>query len=141
MSEQVCSLCPGDLRNGTAVGDLCRPNASFVTEGRCCLQNQTILPHDNIFPSCHNLYLWNCSVGQVDLHEASTAIMIDLSENPALNLSYSAFQGFTALQNLVLPPVLEGEFPFAEVFGILGISMVLVTAALWFTQRRKAKPF
>ncbi|XP_035276460.1 all-trans retinoic acid-induced differentiation factor isoform X2 [Anguilla rostrata] len=33
----------------------------------------------------------------------------------------------------------EGQFPLAEVLGILGGATVLVSALLWVTQRRKAK--
>ncbi|XP_015208132.2 all-trans retinoic acid-induced differentiation factor [Lepisosteus oculatus] len=200
---KVCSRCEGDLRNGTAVGDLCRSNSSLEREGRCCLQKQA-LPSPII-----GLDLWNCSLTQVeDLHEASAAVIIDLSDNPLMNISESAFQGFTSLRYLVLPSNLEcpggntswehveligetvmcegqknacngtevvswfcpenslckpdgpgliqcncaenfhgykclreGMFPMLKVFGILGVATVLVSAVLWFTQRRKAKSF
>ncbi|KAM7395476.1 hypothetical protein PAMA_006973 [Pampus argenteus] len=33
----------------------------------------------------------------------------------------------------------EGEFPVLQVFGPLGASMVVISALLWVTQRRKAK--
>uniref|UniRef100_W5NJ65 All-trans retinoic acid induced differentiation factor n=1 Tax=Lepisosteus oculatus TaxID=7918 RepID=W5NJ65_LEPOC len=73
---KVCSRCEGDLRNGTAVGDLCRSNSSLEREGRCCLQKQA-LPSPII-----GLDLWNCSLTQVeDLHEASAAVIIALPSN------------------------------------------------------------
>ncbi|KAJ8332440.1 hypothetical protein SKAU_G00426130 [Synaphobranchus kaupii] len=34
----------------------------------------------------------------------------------------------------------EGQFPLAEVLGILGGATVLVSAVLWLTQRRKTQP-
>ncbi|KAI1897200.1 hypothetical protein AGOR_G00080770 [Albula goreensis] len=198
---QVCTLCKGTLQNGTVVGDFCTSSKGRV-EGRCCLGNET-----QDIDSITGLDLSNCSLRQVeDLTEAATAKIVDLSENPIINMSETLFQGFTQLQYLQLPARLacpggnaswekmeikegvclcegqrntcdqaghmswdcplnslcapngpgffqcscvdshhgykclrEGQFPLAEVLGILGGATVLVSALLWITQRRKAK--
>ncbi|XP_028652193.1 all-trans retinoic acid-induced differentiation factor [Erpetoichthys calabaricus] len=99
---QVCSLCGGTVGNGSAVWDLCYTNKSFVVKGRCCLQKQD--EENQII----GLDLKNCSLAEVDdLHEAYTAEVVDLSENPLQNVSKLTFHGFTSMFFLVLPPILE----------------------------------
>ncbi|KAJ0060876.1 hypothetical protein NL108_001733, partial [Boleophthalmus pectinirostris] len=50
------------------------------------------------------LDLSNCSLALVgNLQEASTATIIDLSFNPIANISDFSFQGFIALNSLILP--------------------------------------
>ncbi|KAJ8372178.1 hypothetical protein AAFF_G00293950 [Aldrovandia affinis] len=201
LSPQVCGLCEGAVHNGTAVGDFCAASAGRV-EGRCCLGKRALDTNP-----ITGLDLSNCSLKQVqDLNEAATATIIDLSANPALNMSGSVFQGFTQLQHLMLPARLacpggnaswektetrgdvrlcegqrnacdqvghmswdcpenslcapfgpgffqcpcadghhgykclrEGQFPLAEVLGILAGGTVVVSILLWVTQRRKTK--
>ncbi|KAK9531615.1 hypothetical protein VZT92_011031 [Zoarces viviparus] len=96
---QVCELCSGAVLNGTAVGHFCSSSAGRI-DGRCCLR------HDNTGDPEHiiGLDLSNCSLTHVeDLHGASKALMIDLSLNPIVNISDTAFQGFTELNYLFLP--------------------------------------
>ncbi|CAL8316223.1 unnamed protein product [Merluccius merluccius] len=98
---QVCRTCNGTVANGTAVGRFCASSAGRV-EGRCCLRNLTSSrpePHD-----ITGLDLSNCSLNQVDdLREASTAVVIDLSGNPIVNISDLVFQGCAALDEILLP--------------------------------------
>ncbi|XP_036405268.1 all-trans retinoic acid-induced differentiation factor [Megalops cyprinoides] len=99
---QVCRVCDGTLRNGTAVGDFCAARSGQI-DGRCCLGTQA-----QVADSIIGLDLSNCSLKQVDdLHEATTAQMIDLSANPIFNLNDTLFQGFTQLQYLLLPVKLD----------------------------------
>ncbi|NXP27755.1 ARAID factor, partial [Scytalopus superciliaris] len=55
------------------------------------------------------LDLSNCSLHDVppELAEATTAIVLDLSENPLTTLPNKSFLGFTYLQLLAVPPALE----------------------------------
>ncbi|NXD87721.1 ARAID factor, partial [Halcyon senegalensis] len=55
------------------------------------------------------LDLSNCSLHSLPtgLPEATTAIVLDLSENPLMPLSSGSFQGFTQLQLLAVPLALE----------------------------------
>ncbi|NWR38549.1 ARAID factor, partial [Tachuris rubrigastra] len=55
------------------------------------------------------LDLSNCSLHTVppELAEATTAIVLDLTENPLTTLPNGSFLGFTYLQLLAVPPVLE----------------------------------
>ncbi|XP_074484153.1 all-trans retinoic acid-induced differentiation factor [Sebastes fasciatus] len=96
---QVCELCSGTVLNGTAVGRFCFLSAGRI-DGRCCLRNENISDPEHII----GLDLSNCSLTHVeDLQGASTALMIDLSLNPIVNISDTAFQGFTDLNYLILP--------------------------------------
>ncbi|KAF0023496.1 hypothetical protein F2P81_024126 [Scophthalmus maximus] len=96
---QVCKLCSGPVLNGTAVGQFCSVSAGRI-EGRCCLSNDNTTDPERII----GLDLSNCSLTHVeDLHEASTALMIDLSFNPIVNLSDTAFQGFMELNYMIVP--------------------------------------
>ncbi|XP_053301897.1 all-trans retinoic acid-induced differentiation factor [Pleuronectes platessa] len=96
---QVCSLCSGSVLNGTSVGEFCSSSAGR-TLGRCCLRPDNTTGPERII----GLDLSNCSLTHVeDLHEASTAVIIDLSHNPIVNLSDTAFQGFIELNYLILP--------------------------------------
>lgn len=96
---QVCKLCSGPVLNGTAVGQFCSVSAGRI-EGRCCLSNDNTTDPERII----GLDLSNCSLTHVeDLHEASTALMIDLSLNPIVNLSDTAFQGFMELNYMIVP--------------------------------------
>ncbi|TNN82604.1 All-trans retinoic acid-induced differentiation factor [Liparis tanakae] len=73
---QVCELCSGSVLNGTAVGRFCSSSAGRI-EGRCCLK------HDNRLSTEH--------------------IIGDLSINPIVNISDTAFQGFLELDQMILP--------------------------------------
>nr|XP_019953065.1 PREDICTED: all-trans retinoic acid-induced differentiation factor [Paralichthys olivaceus] len=96
---QVCSLCSGSVLNDTSVGEFCSVSTG-LTHGRCCLRPDNTTGLERII----GLDLSNCSLTHVeDLHKASTAIIIDLSLNPIVNLSDSAFQGFIELNYLILP--------------------------------------
>ncbi|XP_034000093.1 all-trans retinoic acid-induced differentiation factor [Trematomus bernacchii] len=96
---QVCELCSGAVLNGTAVGRFCSSSAGRI-EGRCCLRNDNTSDPEHII----GLDLSNCSLTHVeDLQRASTALMIDLSLNPIVNISEAAFQGFIELNYMILP--------------------------------------
>ncbi|XP_040920597.1 all-trans retinoic acid-induced differentiation factor [Toxotes jaculatrix] len=96
---QVCKLCGGQVLNGTALGQFCSASAGRI-DGRCCLRDDNTTDPEHII----GLDLSNCSLTHIeDLHEASTAFMIDLSLNPIVNISDTAFQGFTDLNYMILP--------------------------------------
>ncbi|XP_059212495.1 all-trans retinoic acid-induced differentiation factor [Centropristis striata] len=96
---QVCELCSGTVRNGSAVGRFCSLSAGRI-DGRCCLRNDNTSDPECII----GLDLSNCSLTHVeDLQGASTALMMDLSLNPIVNISDSAFQGFMKLNYMILP--------------------------------------
>ncbi|XP_039980435.1 all-trans retinoic acid-induced differentiation factor [Xiphias gladius] len=96
---QVCKLCSGPVLNDTAVGQFCSVSAGRV-DGRCCLRNDNTTDPEHII----GLDLSNCSLTHVeDLKEASTALMIDFSFNPIVNISDTAFQGFIELNYMILP--------------------------------------
>ncbi|XP_030054432.1 all-trans retinoic acid-induced differentiation factor [Microcaecilia unicolor] len=101
--QQVCSRCPGDLRNGSEVASWCHSNLELEIKGRCCLRRQG--DSEDIV----GLDLWNCSLTHLDneLQNARTAVILDLSENPLQNVSDSFFQGFIFLQYLALPLTLD----------------------------------
>ncbi|XP_003455649.1 all-trans retinoic acid-induced differentiation factor [Oreochromis niloticus] len=96
---QVCNLCGGIILNSSAVGQFCFFSAGRI-DGRCCLRNDTTNDPEHII----GLDLSNCSLTCVqDLQGASTAFMIDLSFNPIVNISDTAFQGFNKLNYMILP--------------------------------------
>ncbi|KAM9356050.1 all-trans retinoic acid-induced differentiation factor [Pholidichthys leucotaenia] len=96
---QVCSLCAGTVHNGSAVDQYCSSSAGRINR-RCCLLNDTGDPERII-----GLDLSNCSLTQVQVfHGASMVSIIDLSLNPIINISDTAFQGFSKLDRLILPP-------------------------------------
>lgn len=96
---EVCHRCKGDLQNGTVLGRSCTSSAGQIA-GRCCLLRDNTSDVDFVI----GLDLSNCSLNHVDsLQEASTAVMIDLSRNPIVNLSDSVFQGFIQLDYMNLP--------------------------------------
>lgn len=96
---QVCELCSGAVLNGTAVDQLCSASAGRI-DGRCCLSNNNTSDPEHII----GLDLSNCSLTHVDdLQGASTALIIDLSLNPIVNISDTAFRGFIALDHMILP--------------------------------------
>ncbi|XP_069461605.1 all-trans retinoic acid-induced differentiation factor [Ambystoma mexicanum] len=96
--EQLCDWCPAELRNSSEVVKMCQASHQ-VLRGRCCLSREE--DKDIIV----GLDLWNCSLGPLDseLQNASAALTIDISGNPQLDLSITAFQGFTNLQYIALP--------------------------------------
>ncbi|KAJ3607251.1 hypothetical protein NHX12_026763 [Muraenolepis orangiensis] len=101
---QICHTCNGTVLDQTEVGRFCSSSAGRV-EGRCCLQqlNSTQTPH-----VITGLDLSNCSLNQIaDLQDASTAVVIDLSSNPIVNISDAVFQGCAALNDLLLPSSLS----------------------------------
>ncbi|XP_007891168.1 all-trans retinoic acid-induced differentiation factor [Callorhinchus milii] len=100
-SHKLCSRCPGDLRNGTAVFNYCHANSTLVADGRCCVQKQAR-------QEVVGLDLWNCSITKMEelLKVASTLVVLDLSDNPFENISF-VFRGFTRLQEVVLPVTID----------------------------------
>ncbi|XP_064411198.1 all-trans retinoic acid-induced differentiation factor [Latimeria chalumnae] len=55
------------------------------------------------------LDLGNCSITHIgaELHAAFTAVIIDLTENPLQNVSATGFRGFTSLQYVGLPKMID----------------------------------
>ncbi|XP_061481954.1 all-trans retinoic acid-induced differentiation factor isoform X4 [Rhineura floridana] len=92
----VCGCCAGPVRNGSATAALCGSRAGAVRRGRCCLdgppERETVVGLD----------LGNCSLLQLcpSFQEASTALVIDLTDNPLGRPPEEAFRGFTQLQNV-----------------------------------------
>ncbi|KAM8826143.1 all-trans retinoic acid-induced differentiation factor [Synchiropus picturatus] len=97
---QVCERCTGKVPNSSAVGQFCSSSAGRINR-RCCVSNGKASDPERIT----GLDLSNCSLTKVEgLQEASTAVILDLSDNPIVNLSKSTFQGFVMLNYLILPP-------------------------------------
>uniref|UniRef100_A0AAQ6IJJ5 EGF-like domain-containing protein n=1 Tax=Anabas testudineus TaxID=64144 RepID=A0AAQ6IJJ5_ANATE len=96
----VCKLCSGTSLNATAaVGKFCFVSAGTI-DGRCCLRNDNTTDREHII----GLDLSNCSLTHVeDLQDASTALMIDLSHNPIVNISDTTFEGFIEMNYMILP--------------------------------------
>ncbi|KAI4872748.1 hypothetical protein NFI96_026991 [Prochilodus magdalenae] len=99
-ASQLCYMCDGAVRAGGAVWNLCRTVGRI--EGRCCI-NDNSSDEYKVF----GLDISNCSLSHIDLHEASAAVIIDLSSNPISNLSDFIFQGFSRMEHLILPIQLE----------------------------------
>lgn len=96
---QVCKLCSGEVLNGSAVGEFCSMSAGRI-EGRCCLRNENTSDSERVI----GLDLSNCSRTHIgDLLGASTALIIDLSDNNKAFINDTAFQGFTELNQMILP--------------------------------------
>ncbi|XP_026174721.1 all-trans retinoic acid-induced differentiation factor isoform X2 [Mastacembelus armatus] len=96
---QVCKRCNGTVLNDTKVGQFCFLSDGRV-DGRCCFRNDNTTNPEHII----GLDLSNCSLSHVeDLQGASTVLIIDLSLNPIVNISDTAFQGFTELNYIILP--------------------------------------
>ncbi|CAL8394117.1 all-trans retinoic acid-induced differentiation factor [Gadus morhua] len=96
---QICHTCNGTLLNDTVVGRFCSSSDGRV-EGRCCFQNLNSSTTVHVI----GLDLSNCSLDQIDdLQDASTAVVIDLSGNPIVNISDFVFQGCSALNEILLP--------------------------------------
>ncbi|XP_076873040.1 all-trans retinoic acid-induced differentiation factor [Brachyhypopomus gauderio] len=97
----LCRTCEGQVQNGSSVWTFCLTAGRI--QGRCCFQGN-VGDEDSIV----GLDLSNCSLSHVeDLHDALAANIIDLSNNPIVNLSDSTFQGFKHLTHLMLPIKLE----------------------------------
>ncbi|XP_029966583.1 all-trans retinoic acid-induced differentiation factor [Salarias fasciatus] len=100
---QVCTLCGGTMLNSSEVGHFCLLSAGHI-DGRCCWRKNNTSDRERII----GLDLSNCALTFVDdLKEASTAIIIDLSLNHIVNMSDTAFQGYTELNYMILPPDLD----------------------------------
>uniref|UniRef100_A0A672FCW4 All-trans retinoic acid-induced differentiation factor-like n=1 Tax=Salarias fasciatus TaxID=181472 RepID=A0A672FCW4_SALFA len=100
---QVCTLCGGTMLNSSEVGHFCWQSAGHI-DGRCCWRKNNTSDRERII----GLDLSNCALTFVDdLKEASTAIIIDLSLNHIVNMSDTAFQGYTELNYMILPPDLD----------------------------------
>ncbi|KAM4633901.1 all-trans retinoic acid-induced differentiation factor [Polymixia lowei] len=96
---QVCNLCNGTVANGTAVAQFCASSSGRI-DRRCCFKTDNASSSEYVI----GLDLSNCSLTHVvDLQGASTALMIDLSLNPIVNISDSVFQGFIELNYIILP--------------------------------------
>ncbi|XP_067406622.1 all-trans retinoic acid-induced differentiation factor [Emydura macquarii macquarii] len=100
--SSVCSCCPGPVRRGSAVAGYCGSRPALVLQGRCCLSRAA--PQD-----VQGLDLSNCSLPLLcpGFQDASTAVVIDLTENPLENVPNTSFRGFTRLQSVSLPLALE----------------------------------
>ncbi|XP_051954854.1 all-trans retinoic acid-induced differentiation factor [Xyrauchen texanus] len=97
---QLCQMCEGTVRQDSPVWDFCLTKGHI--KDHCCFGN--ISNVDTII----GLDLANCSIRHVEhLYDASTAMIIDLSNNPIFNLSDLIFQGFSHLNELILPSKLE----------------------------------
>lgn len=95
---KICQICGGTVQNGTAVARFCASSSGRI-RGRCCVRNSSAEPEHVI-----GLDLSNCSLSRVeDFKRASTALMIDLSLNPIVNINDSVFQGFIVLDCIILP--------------------------------------
>lgn len=97
---QICSgCCAGSVRNSSAVAAFCGAREGAEVLGRCCLEREAVVGLD----------LGNCSLHQLcpSFQEASTAIVIDLTNNPLDHLPEDGFRGFTQLQTLALPAELD----------------------------------
>ncbi|XP_051470884.1 all-trans retinoic acid-induced differentiation factor-like [Apus apus] len=97
----VCGRCPGPVRNDSLVAQFCAFPSG--TEGRCCWERGAHAER------LLGLDLSNCSLKSLplELAEATTAIVLDLTENPLTPLTSSSFLGFTCLQHLAVPLALE----------------------------------
>ncbi|KAM4785434.1 all-trans retinoic acid-induced differentiation factor isoform 1-T1 [Cyanocitta cristata] len=99
----VCGLCPGPPRNGSIVSRFCESRGDTESDGRCC-RERGLSPGRLL-----GLDLSNCSLHSVPpgLAEATTAIILDLTENPLTTLPNGSFLGFIHLQSLAVPLALE----------------------------------
>ncbi|KAG7262600.1 hypothetical protein CRUP_016814 [Coryphaenoides rupestris] len=80
---QVCHTCNGTVPSDSVVGRFCSSSSAGRVEGRCCL---------------HHLLLNSSQTERV---------IGDLSSNPIANISDLAFQGFAALNEILLPSTLS----------------------------------
>ncbi|XP_066468127.1 all-trans retinoic acid-induced differentiation factor [Tiliqua scincoides] len=107
LSFRVCgdSCCAGSVRAGSAVAILCASRPDALLQGRCCLDAEGARGPVAVA----GLDLGNCSLHRLclDFPEASTAFVVDLTDNPLKHLPENAFQGFSQLETLVLPEELE----------------------------------
>ncbi|XP_030324749.1 all-trans retinoic acid-induced differentiation factor isoform X4 [Calypte anna] len=85
------------------VARFCASRSGTESEGRCC-RERGARPERLL-----GLDLSNCSLQSLplDLAEATTAIVLDLTENPLGPLPDGSFEGFTHLQSLAVPLALE----------------------------------
>ncbi|XP_053794760.1 all-trans retinoic acid-induced differentiation factor isoform X2 [Vidua chalybeata] len=99
----VCGLCPGPPRNGSIVARFCESRRDTESDGRCCRERGPT-PGRLL-----GLDLSNCSLHSVPpgLAEATTAIVLDLTENPLTTLPSGSFLGFIHLQSLAVPLALQ----------------------------------
>uniref|UniRef100_H3AXW7 EGF-like domain-containing protein n=1 Tax=Latimeria chalumnae TaxID=7897 RepID=H3AXW7_LATCH len=101
---QVCSLCPGAVRNGSAVADFCHANSSFISRGRCCLGKRG--DHYVVV----GLDLGNCSITHIgaELHAAFTAVImvINITLKPITH-ELIVFIGFTEIALRRLPKMID----------------------------------
>ncbi|XP_071598484.1 all-trans retinoic acid-induced differentiation factor isoform X2 [Heliangelus exortis] len=103
VQPRVCGHCPGPVRNDSMVAQFCASRSGTESEGRCC-RERGARPERLL-----GLDLSNCSLQSLplDLAEATTAIVLDLTENPLGPLPDDSFEGFTHLQSLAVPLALE----------------------------------
>lgn len=98
---QLCQMCKGTVRHDSPVWGFCLTKGYI--KGHCCFKNNT-----NDVDTIIGLDLSNCSISHVEhLYNSSTALIIDLSNNPISNLSDFVFQGFSLLTQLLLPSKVE----------------------------------
>ncbi|KAM9155778.1 all-trans retinoic acid-induced differentiation factor [Pangshura tecta] len=99
----VCGCCPGPVRSSSSVASYCAARPALELQGRCCLSGE---PEPGVILG---LDLSDCSLTFLcaGFPDASTAVVIDLTENPLGNIPNTSFQGFTRLQSITLPRALE----------------------------------
>uniref|UniRef100_A0A8C6IZV2 Uncharacterized protein n=2 Tax=Melopsittacus undulatus TaxID=13146 RepID=A0A8C6IZV2_MELUD len=99
----VCGSCPGLMRNDSVVAQFCASRPGTESEGRCCW-DQGVRPERLLGLDLSDCSLQNLPPG---LAEASSAAVLDLTENPLTTLPNGSFLGFTLLQLLAVPLPLE----------------------------------
>ncbi|KAG8430424.1 hypothetical protein GDO86_020634 [Hymenochirus boettgeri] len=98
--QQVCTSCPGVVRNSSEVARRCLLTSGAQISARCCLNDR-----DAII----GLDLGNCSLTHLDstmMHLTGDIVVIDFSFNPLQDLPSEFFHGLKDLQYLALPPKL-----------------------------------
>ncbi|KAM4694160.1 all-trans retinoic acid-induced differentiation factor isoform 1-T1 [Discoglossus pictus] len=100
---QICTSCPGGLRNSSEVAQLCQTTIGARVQGRCCVtqEDETAV--------IIGLDLWNCSLTHLDpdMNLTESARVLDISQNPLHDVPQELFRGLTGLQYIALPPTLD----------------------------------
>uniref|UniRef100_A0A8C0GD58 All-trans retinoic acid induced differentiation factor n=1 Tax=Chelonoidis abingdonii TaxID=106734 RepID=A0A8C0GD58_CHEAB len=104
-TPQLCSCCPGPVRNGSSVASYCAARPALELQGRCCLNNLSPGRALGLGAPCSPRVLG--SPGNGVLMPWDLSVCSDLTENPLENIPNASFQGFTRLQSISLPRALE----------------------------------